>query len=299
MNRIEGVDLVEYLEFIGTQESQSLIALSDVSDATWERIEKGVKLFGDTLPWAKTHDLFRMRPHEVTLWAGINGHGKSLILSQVTAHLCMGSSVAVASLEMTAPAIAQRLVRQISATDQITRSEVERIMRTTDGSYWIYDECDTVERERILGMCIYAMKELKCGHVVIDSLVKCGLANDDYNGQKDFVDRLCWAAKTYGGHIHLVHHIRKTGSEKDMPGKFDVRGAGELTDLVDNVVIHWRNKAKEEKTAEGNVNHEDPDAVMLICKQRHGEWEGAVDLWFDPISHQFLERSRSTAERIF
>jgi twinkle protein len=270
-----------------------------VIDETWERIEKGATIYGDTLPWPKTHDLFRLLPHEVTIWAGINGHGKSLLLSQITAHLCISGGVAVASLEMTPAAIAQRLVRQVAATDQLTRSEVERVMRMTDDSYWIYDEHDSVERERILGMCIYAMKELNCAHVVVDSLVKCGIANDDYNGQKEFVDRLCWAAKTYAGHIHLVHHIRKSGSEKDIPGKFDVRGAGELTDLVDNVVIHWRNKAKEEKTAEGIIDHEDPDAVMLICKQRHGEWEGAVDLWLDPVSHQFLERSRSTATRMF
>jgi twinkle protein len=300
MNNLDGIDFAEYLEFVGTQESQSLIKLSDAMDATWERIERGPAIFGETLPWAKTESLVRLRPHEVSLWAGVNGHGKSLVLSQVTAHLCLGSGVAVASLEMTAAAIAERFVRQVSATDQIRRTEMERILRATDGSYWIYDECDSVDKDRILGMSIYAMKELGCRHVVIDSLVKCGIKSDDYNAQKEFVDRLCWAAKTYGGHIHLVHHIRKGSSENDMPGKFDVKGAGELTDLVDNVFVHWRNKTKEEKARNQQpIDHEDPDARLIVCKQRHGEWEGGIKLWFDPVSHQFLERSRSIAERMF
>ena len=80
-----------------------------------------------------------------------------------------------------------------------------------------------------------ALKELKIQHVVIDSLMKCGIMDDDYNGQKQFVDCLCWAAKTYGGHIHLIHHIRKTRSEEEIPDKFDVMGASALTNLVDNV----------------------------------------------------------------
>lgn len=300
MNKIEGVDLHEYLEFIGSQESQSLVPLADVVDETWERISKGPHVFGDALPWSKTEKLFRFRPNEVTLWAGINGHGKSLVLSQITAHLCMGAGIAVASLEMTPAAIAQRFVRQVAGKAEVERADVERILKATDGSYWVYDECDSVDRDRILGMSIYAMKELGCKHVVIDSLVKCGLANDDYNGQKNFVDRLCWAAKTYGGHIHLVHHIRKSGSEKEMPGKFDVRGAGELTDLVDNVCIFWRNKDKEERSEGGVcVDRTEPDAALVVCKQRHGEWEGAIDLWFDKASTQFLGQPHDQVYRIF
>ena len=34
------------------------------------------------LPWEKTRLDFQFRPGEVTLWAGQNGHGKSLVTSQ-------------------------------------------------------------------------------------------------------------------------------------------------------------------------------------------------------------------------
>ncbi len=300
MNRIEGVDLAEYLEEVGRLEGPSCIAMADVVDATWERLNAGPQLFGDCLPWAKTHGDFRLRPGEVTIWAGINGSGKSLLLSQVTAHLCTGANLIVASLEMRADAIAARFVRQVSAGNAGSRAEVERVLSATRGSYWLYDECDSVQPERILGMAIYATKELGCEHIFIDSLVKCGIKSDDYNGQKEFVDRLCWAAKTYGAHIHLVHHIRKGTSESDVPNKFDVKGAGEVTDLVDNVCLMWRNKAKEAAMKNGDYSKQaEEDAAVIVCKQRHGEWEGGIKLWFDPKSHQYLGSAHESAQVIF
>ena len=39
------------------------------------------------LPWDKTHNLFQFRPGEVTLWGGVNGHGKSLITGMVALSL--------------------------------------------------------------------------------------------------------------------------------------------------------------------------------------------------------------------
>lgn len=300
MNKLEGVDLAEYLEFCGQQEAPSCIPMADVVDATWDRINQGPKLFGDCLPWVKTHGDFRLRPGETTIWAGVNGSGKSLMLSQLTAHLCKGANLIVASLEMRSDAIAARFVRQVSAGNARSRDEVDRILGATRGSYWLYDECDSVEKERILGMSIYATKELGCKHVFIDSLVKCGIKSDDYNGQKDFVDRLCWAAKTYGFHCHLVHHIRKGSNESDVPSKFDVKGAGEITDLVDNVCLMWRNKDKESRMKSGDFTKSaDEDAAIIVCKQRHGEWEGGIKLWFDPKSTQYLGASDEMAQVIF
>ena len=37
-----------------------------------------------TMLWQKTMDKVHFRPGEVSLWAGVNGHGKSMFLSQVT-----------------------------------------------------------------------------------------------------------------------------------------------------------------------------------------------------------------------
>jgi len=294
MNKIDDID---FLKFVGKQESQFITNLSEFSDDIKNRFKHGINNFGDELPWNKTHEHFRMRPSEVTIWAGINGHGKSLVLSHVMAHLMKTTTCLIASLEMPIASTGNRLLRQIGGIDNPTQSFIEEMLFWTDNRLWIYDELDTVQSERILGMCIYAMTELNIKHIVIDSLMKCGIGGDDYNKQKAFVDRLCWAAKTHGGHIHLVHHMRKGHSEDETPDKFDVKGAGEITDLVDNLVIVHRNKAKEKKIQdEKPVEDYEPDTTLTIAKQRHGEWEGKINLWFHKESNQFCSGSSLKTE---
>jgi twinkle protein len=112
-------------------------------------------------------------------------------------------------------------------------------------------------------------------------------AEDDYNGQKAFVNQLCVLARDTGLHIHLVHHSRKGQDESKAPGKMDAKGSGAISDLVDNCVSVWRRKEHEE---------EKPDAVLTIDKQRHGEWEGKIGLWFDAASQSFKE---SYKHRVF
>ena len=38
------------------------------------------------------------------------------------------------------------------------------------------------------------------------------------------------------------------------------------------------------------ADRSDPDAALICCKQRHGEWEGGINLWFDRDSQQYVEQ---------
>jgi twinkle protein len=61
---------------------------------------------------------------------------------------------------------------------------------------------------------------------------------------------------------------------------------------VDNVLLVWRNKKKEAEAHKGGVQaakNADPDAALICCKQRNGEWEGLISLWFDKRSQQFVQ----------
>lgn len=281
MKVIDGIDFAEYLTFRGQQESQSIVSLSSSAQQAWKRIDQGVEVYGQKLPWEKSEKVFRLRPQEVTVWAGSNGSGKSTVVSQVAAGLIAESPVMVASFEMPITAIAEVMARQLCG-GKPDQKQFWEAMAYTDDRVWVYDENDTVAFERVLGASLYAATELQCKHIVIDSLVKCGIATDDFNGQKEFVDRLCWLAKTYDVHFHLIHHVRKRSTEQEKPDKFDIKGAGEITDLVDNVVLVWRNKGKEDLS-------EEEDARLMIRKQRHGEWEGDILLWYDQASRRFLE----------
>lgn len=97
-------------------------------------------------------------------------------------------------------------------------------------------------------------------------------------------------------HIHLVHHARKGEKESVVPDKFDMKGAGEITDLVDNVLIVHRNKTKEALLRKETISDEkreeaeqQADTALICAKQRHHTWEGTVRLWFDAVSLQFRD----------
>jgi len=282
----------DYARFVGVQESQFILKASDLTSKLKDRISLGVDGFGDQLPWERTHTQIRFRPGEVSVWAGINGHGKSLVLGQAMLWMLPDTKVLIASMEMKPEATMERMVKQASGGPEPTFRFIDTFMTWTDDRLWIYDQLDTVESERILGMIHYAAVELQVKHIVIDSLMKCGIGTDNYNGQKEFVDALCFAAKRHDIHVHLVHHMRKRDKEESMPDKFDVRGASEIVDLVDNLIIVHRNKKKERMLEAGeNVSDTFPDAVLGIAKQRHGEWEGRIALWFHKGSQQYTARS--------
>ena len=157
---------------------------------------------------------------------------------------------------------------------------------------WIIDSVGTVSHARVLEVFAYARKRYGATQFVIDSLMKCGIADDDYNGQKAFVDALCNFKMAHDCHIHLVAHSRKKQDETGAPGKMDIKGAGSIGDLADNLFSVWRNKKKE--TGE---NPDGPDAILNCDKQRHGEWEGAITLAFDRESFQFLGTEHDHARR--
>lgn len=250
---------------------------------------------GCTLPWSKTRKVFRLRPHEVTLWCGFNGHGKTAVLSQVAQHLMMqGERVCIASMEMRPEATMARMVCQAAGEASPGREAIDAFLNWTAGRCWLYDQQGMVSPDRLIAVMRYAHRELGVTHFIIDSLLKCSLAEDDYNGQKAFVDALCAHARDTGQHLHLITHSRKLKNEADPPGKYDVRGSGAITDQVDNVLVVWRNKAKEEAIAANKASvevAEGPDCLLIVEKQRHFSWEGRVALWYDRPSMTYLQRA--------
>jgi len=120
--------------------------------------------------------------------------------------------------------------------------------------------------------------------------MKCVAGEDDFNAQKDFVSDCTNLAPDTGMHVHLVHHIRKGQTDEQMPQKVDMKGSGSIADQVDNVWMVWRNKKKERLQEAGQpVQMEEPDAMLLCEKQRNGESEPRLRLWFHAQSQQFTE----------
>lgn len=293
------IDFAKYIADVSFLEAQELHWADHWEDALADRITHGVALDGDVLPWEKTHSIIRLRPGELSIWAGINGHFKSMLVGQVMLWLSRYTRVCVASLEMRPEETLLRMARQAAGCHP-SSDWARKFVKWGYERICIYDQLDTVESDRILGMVHYAAHELGCKHVVIDSLTKCGLREEDYAAEKKFVDRLQWAAKHYRIHIHLVCHMRKGSSEQEIPNKFSIKGSGAITDLADNVFICWKDKLikkAKDKIKSGqpltdaeSERYNDPnkaDQLLVVEKQRAGAFEGAIKLWFNEDSLQF------------
>ena len=255
-----------------------------------------------SMPWQKSIHSFNYRLGEVTLYAGSNGGGKSMITGQVALGLIkQKQKICIASFEMKPKRTLLRMMRQFSGED-ISRPRymdkekyIKRIAERFDhfcgDNLWLYDQQGTTSAMQVIAMARYCAVELGVTHVFIDSLMKCVSGEDDYNAQKSFVDAITALARDHNIHVHLIHHIRKLANEEMMPNKNDIKGTGAIADQVDNVLLVWRNKKKEHSAPSGNsVDEMTADAMLMCEKQRNGEVEDWYSLWFHRESQQFVER---------
>lgn len=256
---------------------------------------------GALLPWNKSHTLLKFREKETTLWAGYNGHGKSNVTTQVGLDMAWANEVVViGSFEMAPERTLWRMIRQASRSKDPGESYIRNFLAWAEGRIWLLSKRGTVDADWVIAAARYAADTLKANQFFVDNLAKCVKGEDDFNGQKDFVDQICTVGMDTGMHMHLIHHLRKGADEMTCPGKMEIKGSGSITDQVDNVAVVWRNKKKEEERMQRTPKleiMEQPDTVINICKQRNGEsWEGKLGLWYDPESMSYgqgkLEPSR-------
>jgi len=292
----DDIDFSSYMDL--TEHDHRVIAsgeyAQDVVDYFWsDKVQRG-----ERLPWDRAADKIAFRPAEVTIWSGYNGHGKSLALGQ----FCVGlitqiKCMCIASFEMRPVVTLARMCRQAFGAGKPDPEYIRHFHQLTNSCLWLYDQQGMVTPDKMVGVMNYCATVKKVNHFVIDSLLKCGIGEEDYNAQKLFIDRICTVARDTGMHIHLVAHSRKREDESKPPRKMDVRGASSITDQVDNVLVWWRNKPKEEAlrtckdTAKLDEWRQQPDAMLICDKQRNGDWEGRLGYWFDPASLQFVENS--------
>lgn len=294
MNIPPNVDFNEYVSVVGELEAQEIHSAGKWTDDLVER-SKGVTVYGDKLPWSKTWEDVRFRPGEVSVWAGQNGHRKSMCLGMAALWWAKdGRKVAIASLEMKPTETLWRMCLQ-AAGSSTGGSPTEEFIRDfsafADKNILIYDQLDSVKTEKILGFVHYAAKHLGCNHIVIDSLAKAGISVEDRQGETDFINRLAWAAKHLDCHIHLVAHIRKpqSGMEHKPASKYEVKGSSTLVDLVDNVIVVHMDKKRDQlkhfpELTEDQQDYFDNhhDMILRIEKQRHGAFEGGFAFYNHP-----------------
>ncbi len=250
-------------------------------------------------PWDKAKGKILFRPDELSVWTGINGHGKSQFLGHLVLHLMKsGARVCIASLELKPKRLLERLTRQASALEKPSPDYIRVINKWYSSCLWLFSLVGTAKSKRLLEVFLYARQRYGIDVFVIDSFMKLDIAEDDYKAQKALMEQLCDFKNQHNCHVHIVVHPRKSADETQAPSKLDNKGTGAISDLADNCFAIWRNKEKEEiknlqaqgvklsKAQEEKIKHFD---VLWKCdKQRNGDWEGKLGFCFDQKSLQYL-----------
>ena len=251
---------------------------------------------------------FRFRDAELIILNGINGHGKSQLAGQFSLDaMAQSKRVCIASMEMPARRLLTRLTKQAGGVEEGSQTEsfANTIIDWYAEKLWLFDLVGTAKTKRMLEVFQYARRRYGIEVFIIDNMSKCGIGDDDYTGQKAFMEELCDFKNTTATTVFLVTHSRKGENEDSPTGKMDVKGSGSITDLADSVLTIWRNKRKEKKIADLKFEGEEvpeeiefePDSVVFCSKQRNGEWEGTVGTYWSAGAMQFKNAPKEQARQ--
>ncbi len=227
-------------------------------------------LVGDTVTGVKLPhgdpSKFRLRHGECTILAGVNSSGKSLYAGSILlGAMEQGEKCLSVSLEMSPKSQLARMWRQASLKLQPTIDFGLGFNSWAKDRLYFYDKQGSVGLERLMAVLRYSVHTYGTRMILVDSLMTIGgIANDDYTKQKQVVCEIADFCRDWDCHVILVAHARKSMSIKDRIDRFSIRGAGELADRVDNVLLMSRTYSDDQ---------EDPDVWFSISKARH--WDMA------------------------
>ncbi len=278
---------------------------SDELDAAFTPRTSGQRR--STMRSTNLRNAIEFRPGEVSVWAGYNGHRKSMFTGQVAMDMCADDQpTLVMSLEMPPRETLKRMCMQACAVEVPRVDDRRAFMRWTDGRLWLFDHVGGLTPSKCMAVCRYFAEKHSGAHVFIDSFMKVCASEESMDAQKAMVGDLCDVAKETGLHLHLIAHCRKPsgGAEDKPPTKYDIKGSGAITDQPHNVLLIWDNKPKRaefEKPPEKQdpKYHDQHDAVITLDKQRNGRVEGRFGMWFDDASLRFCDYRGANPEPMF
>jgi twinkle protein len=254
-----------------------------ISDVLHQRgVREGVPLL-----WQSLADRVRIRRGKLAIWAGINHHGKTVLVKQLSLQLTQaGEKVCIASLEETPEETMADVTRMAIPQHDVMESDdwIDLVCSRLSGKLWLYNQRMMMTPQRILALIAYAARERGCTHFILDSLMRTGIEQDDGEGQRVFLNQLTHYASTLSIGIHVVHHIVKA-DESEVPKRHTIRGGGAMLDQADQIFIAWRDIRE-------NKGLDDPDGMLIVAKNRGMRplnWLGKIQLNMHP-SGQFIRQ---------
>lgn len=220
-------------------------------------------LYGD---WIEVFPGVKLYAGTTTLLAGYNGSGKSTLTTQI-AHICAGHGVRsfILSPEMPPEVMGRIVHRQATPVANPTPAEWQRAARHVKNHFLF----STIEDRITPDVAISQFDEayaLGCRLMVLDSLT-CVRTGHELYQQADFADMLRnWSRNHPDCFVLVVAHMRKpSGYVGGHLSRYDIRGAGEISDLAGHI---WLMQRKNPFSQKEMADYGDYDAKLIVDKNR-------------------------------
>lgn len=270
---------------------KDFVRATDLSTRVYKQFYPDPEDQGLRLPLLSGRDKdhsFEVRPGEVSIWTGISGHGKSTFLKDIFMQLVSHSEKCmITSLEMRPEKILKTMLKSAYGRELLTSEEIHDAIQEVGQFIFFCDRIGSITAEELLEMMEFAHCRHGVTQFMIDSLMRVDKLEEDYPAQGEFMNKLSLFVKTFGSHVHIVCHPRKT-SEDAPPTGNDIKGSTLLRNNCDNIFSVERNTKKERQKAEGEYEEDDTkpewDARVVVEKDRE---EGFVKIFRYRYIHSF------------
>lgn len=258
--------------------------------------------------------LMRLFFGTLTLVTGINGSGKTSLLSQIICQsMDRGDNVYLYSGEMP-----NRLVRNWmnsifagqrnvvecqsnGATFWKVRSETKRLISDFyRGRLFVREEHESNQKTAIFQSMEDVVRKYGAKLIVLDNMTSMDLGSNDnnkYEKQGELIRDLITFAIKYNVAVVLVVHPHKMDMMRRM-NKMDVQGLSAVIDLAHRIISLYRVQAQDrngEQARDGSWKKEPVkwDVLIDILKDRlTGRENGVVGVYYDKPSKRFFTNER-------
>lgn len=296
LNNVSREEMFELIYCAHGYDLPELRVCSNYIDEIIEYQNNPQKLYGiDTGIQELTEIIKGWRLEEVSIWTGSNGSGKSTLLNQeILSLLRQGKIICIGSFEMPPRKYLRWLIMQYFQRYEFTAEEIKEVLTKYSSQLYIINIVGEIRQNNLISIMEFAYRKYGVEYFFIDSLMRISF-NEKYElkEQKHFIAALKEFCSKYRSHIHVVAHPRKGSSDEDVPGKTDISGTADITNLADNVFSFYRftEEAKEKARETGKGI---PDNILFVKKNReHGDL-GKINLFFNSRCKRYYTENAET-----
>ena len=270
----------------------SLVSAGHFLDDVMELFRDDSVLHGTSTGFLCLDEILRgWRDEELTVWSGMNGSGKSTMLGQSMLNvMAKGQRVCKCSLEMPSKRLLRWMVMQHIGSAAPTQHQVIKALAWLDDKLYLVNVLGEITSTEVINCFEYAARKYGVKHFVLDSLMRIKLDDRRRNEEdKRVTAELVAFAAEHKVHVHLVGHPRKGDNDDTIPGKVDIAGTGNITNLAHNVIVLSR-PSEELRGKWEEKGKSSYDGRLDVKKNREWGDEGEIQFDFDSETKRFNER---------